>query len=298
MAEATLIQPTTWAEALEARADYPEAVAVAGGTDVLVDINFDRLHPRGLLDLSRVRELRSRDSYDGKIRLGAGLTYHDITDHMSDDLPALVEAARSVGSPPIRNRGTIGGNLGSASPAGDCHPPLFACRAEVELSDSRSRRIVPIGAFFVGPKRSVLRSDELISAVLVDKATGPQTFSKVGVRNAMVIAVCSFSLALHAEARRVGTGIGSAGPVPLTAPEAEAFLEGHLEETRAWDSRASLAGNVTERFATLVAGAARPIDDVRGSAAYRRHALGVLARRSLLWCWEEYSTSPRWGSRR
>ena len=296
MATVTFVQPTTWAEALEARAAHLDAVAVAGGTDVLVDLNFDRLHPQALLDLSRVEELRAWDSEDATIRLGAGATYHDMALLLTDDLPALAAAARSVGSPPIRNRGTIGGNLGSASPAGDCHPPLLACGAEVELTSYRSSRTVPIGDFFVGPKRSVLRDDELITAVRIDKATGPQVFSKVGVRNAMVIAVCSFSLALHPQRRRVGTGIGSAGPVPLTATDAEAFLEGHLEETRAWDLRTPLSDTVTDRFATLVAGAARPIDDVRGSAQYRRHALAVLARRSLCWCWEEYTSSPRWGS--
>ncbi len=295
MATVTFLQPTTWPEALEARADNPEAVALAGGTDVLVDLNFDRLHPRALLDLGRIQELRVWGHDDDRIRLGSGVTYHDIVGDLADDLPALVAAARTVGSPPIRNRGTIGGNLGSASPAGDCHPPLLACGAEVELSSSRSSRTVPIGEFFTGPKRSVLQDDELIAAVWVKRATGPQVFTKVGTRNAMVIAVCSFSLALHPEAGRVGTGIGSAGPVPLTATDAEAFLEGHLEETRAWASRAPLADSVMDRFATLVAAAARPIDDVRGSAAYRRHALGVLARRSLSWCWEEYKGSSRWG---
>jgi CO/xanthine dehydrogenase FAD-binding subunit len=292
----TFMAPATWPEALEARASHPDGIALAGGTDVMVDLNFDRLHPHTVLDLGRVRELHGWRREASQIRLGSGVTYHEILRDLAEDLPGLAAAARTVGSPPIRNRGTIGGNLGSASPAGDCHPPLLASGAEVELSSARSSRTVPIGEFFVAPKRSVLREDELIAAVWVTRATGPQVFSKVGVRNAMVIAVCSFSMALHAETGRVGTGIGSAGPVPLRADDAEHFLEGHLDETRAWDRRDPLAINAVERFGELVAQAARPIDDLRGSAAYRRHALEVLARRSLSWCWEEFIHSPRWGA--
>jgi CO/xanthine dehydrogenase FAD-binding subunit len=297
MALVTFMAPASWPEALEARASHPEGVAVAGGTDVMVDFNFDRLHPQAVLDLGRVQELQGWHREGAQIRLGSGVTYHDIIGDLSDDLPGLAAAARTVGSPPIRNRGTIGGNLGSASPAGDCHPPLLACGAEVELSSSRSSRSVPISEFFVGPKRSVLREDELIAAVWVTRATGPQVFSKVGVRNAMVISVCSFALALHPVAGRIGTGIGSAGPVPLRADDAEHFLEGHLDETRAWDQRSPLAGSAVDRFAELVAQAAQPIDDLRGSAAYRRRALEVLARRSLSWCWEDFMNSPRWGDR-
>ena len=282
------IQPTSWAEALEARAAHPEAVPLAGGTDVLVELNFGRLHPQSLLDLGRVRELTAWGREDGHVRIGAGVTYSQLVAQLSDDLPALAMAARTVGSPPIRNRGTIGGNLGSASPAGDCHPPLLAAGAEVELASARRSRTVPADEFFVGPKRSVLAADELVSAVWVPAATGPQVFSKVGTRNAMVIAACSFALALHPDERRVGTGIGSAGPVPLRASAAEAFLEGHLGEIGAWESRAPLAESVKARFGELVAEAARPIDDVRASAAYRRRALQVLGRRALSWCWDDY----------
>ena len=230
----TFIQPTSWPEALEARASHPQAVAIAGGTDVLVELNFGRLHPTALLDLSRIGELRAWSRENGHVRVGSGVTYSEIIAHLAGDLPGLTLAARTVGSPPIRNRGTIGGNLGSASPAGDCHPPLMAARAEVEVASLHRSRTIPISEFFVGPKRSVLGPDELIAAVWLPVATGPQVFAKVGARNAMVIAVCSFALALHPPEHRVGTGIGSAGPVPLPAGEAEQFLEGHLDETGAW----------------------------------------------------------------
>ncbi|HXZ99899.1 MAG TPA: FAD binding domain-containing protein [Candidatus Binatia bacterium] len=282
------LQPTSWPEALEARAAHPEATAVAGGTDVLVELNFDHLRPSALLDLSRVGELRACGRDDGHLRIGAGVTYSDVITNLAGDFPALVMAARTVGSPPIRNRGTIGGNLGSASPAGDCHPPLLAAGAQVELASAQRSRTVPIGEFFLGPKRNVLAEDELIAAVWIPAATGPQVFSKVGVRNAMVIAACSFALVLRPDERRVYTGIGSAGPVPLPAREAQQFLEGHLQEVSAWESRAPLAESVLSRFGELVAQAARPIDDVRASAAYRRRALAVLGRRALSWCWHEY----------
>jgi len=287
------LQPTSWPEALEARAAHPEALPVAGGTDVLVELNFDRRHPEALLDISRLGELRALGREDGQLRIGAGVTYASLVAELAGELPALAEAARTVGSPPIRNRGTVGGNLGSASPAGDCHPPLLASGAEVELASARASRTVPLAAFFTGPKQSVLAPDELIAAVWVPAADGPQAFAKVGTRNAMVIAVCSLAVALHPQSRSVGTGIGSAGPVPLCAVEAEEFLAGHLEETVAWESGAPLAPAALEHFAELVAGAARPIDDVRGTAAYRRHALSVLARRLLSWCWSEYAEAVR-----
>ena len=261
---------------------------MAGGTDVLVQLNFGRLRPEGLLDLSRLRELAAWRREDGLVRVGSGLTFREIIAALSGNLPALAMAARTVGSPPIRNRGTIGGNLGTASPAGDCHPPLLATGAQVELASKHSTRTVPISEFFVGPKRSVLAPDELIAAVWVPACSGPQVFSKVGTRNAMVIACCSFALALRPAERRAGTGIGSAGPVPLQALAAEQFLEGHLDETGAWESRPALADNVLEKFGELVAVAARPIDDVRASAAYRRRALEVLGRRALSWCWADY----------
>ncbi|KDN81838.1 carbon-monoxide dehydrogenase [Kitasatospora cheerisanensis KCTC 2395] len=148
----------------------------------------------------------------------------------------------------------------------------------------RGVRLIPIDEFFVGVKRNCLAPDELIRAVRIPVADGPQQFSKVGTRNAMVIAVCAFALALHPRERTVGTGIGSAAPTPRRAERAEEFLR----EVLVWESPAPPAEGVVRRFGELVAAAADPIDDVRGTAAYRRHALAVLARRSLTWCWSEY----------
>jgi CO/xanthine dehydrogenase FAD-binding subunit len=286
------LQPSSLREALEAKAERPEALPIAGGTDVMVELNFDHGRPEAILDLTRAAELAAWDRDDGRLRVGAGVTYTRAIDELAAALPGLALAARTVGSPQIRNRGTIGGNLGSASPAGDCHPPLLAGGADVELVSAAGNRRLPVEEFFTGPKQSALRPDELIAAVHLPAATGPQQFAKIGTRNAMVIAVCSFALALDPERRRVGTGIGSAGPTPLRATEAERFLEGVLDEEGLWASRARLGEATAARFGELAGQAARPIDDVRGSAAYRVHALGVLARRTLAWAWDEYR-NPR-----
>jgi CO/xanthine dehydrogenase FAD-binding subunit len=182
----------------------------------------------------------------------------------------------------------VGGNLGSASPAGDAHPVLLATDAVVELASTAGTRRLPAREFFTGPKRNAMRKDELIAAFLVAPASGPQQFSKVGTRNAMVIAVCSFALALDPERRQVGTGIGSAAPTPVIADEAERFLEGVLDEGGLWAKPVPVDASALARFGELVAAAAKPIDDVRGTAAYRRHALAVMARRSFGWAWDEY----------
>jgi CO/xanthine dehydrogenase FAD-binding subunit len=282
------LQPATWAEALAMKAAHPDALPIAGGTDVMVEINFDRHRPPAFLDLTRVAELSEWGPEDGMLRIGAGVTYTRLIDELGDRIPGLAMASRTVGSPQIRNRGTVGGNLGSASPAGDAHPALLASRAVVELASVGGTRRLPARDFFVGPKRNAMRKDELIGAFLIEPAQGPQQFSKVGTRNAMVIAVCSFALAIEPERRRVGTGIGSAAPTPVTAPEAESFIEGVLDEHSLWQRRTPVADSALARFGELVATAARPIDDVRGTAAYRRYALAVLARRSFVWAWNEY----------
>ena len=281
-----LVQPDTWAEALTAKAERPDLLPIAGGTDVMVDINFDRRRPAGMLDLTRIDEIAVWSVEGGVVRMGAGVTYAQVESDLAGLAPGLAMASRTVGSPQIRNRGTVAGNLGSASPAGDAHPPLLAAGAIVEVESVRGRRLVPVADFFTGVKRNALEPDELIRAVHVPVTGGPQQFAKIGTRNAMVIAVASFALALHPAARRVGTGIGSAAPTPRRAPAAEDLLAGELD----WDGRAPLDASVVRRFGELVAAAADPIDDVRGSAVYRRHALAVMAARTATWAWNEYRT--------
>ena len=259
-----VLRPTSLAEALRLKSEHPHAVPIEGGTDVMVALNFDRLRPPALLDLNQVLELKGWSRENGTLRLGAGLTYVEaMRDRLGGLLPALAEAARTVGSPQIRNRGTIGGNLGTASPAGDALPPLLVEAAEVELASVQGERTLPLHEFLVGPKRNALEPDELIVSVRVRPSAAPQTFMKVGPRNAMVIAVVSLALSVDRERGEIRAAFGSAGPVVglVTAPLDE---RGH--------------------FPQLVAEAASPIDDVRGSARYRRHALRVLAHRALERC--------------
>jgi CO/xanthine dehydrogenase FAD-binding subunit len=282
------LRPGSWPEALAAKAEQPAAAPLAGGTDLMVEINFDRRRPEALLDLNPVSELADWAIEDGQLVLGATLPYSRVITELGDRLPGLAMASRTIGSPQIRNRGSIGGNLGSASPAGDSHPVLLALNATVEVASARGSRLIPVDDFYLGPKRSALAPDELIRAVRIPSGSGPCQFAKVGTRNAMVIAVCSFAVALHPATGSVRTGIGSAAPTPLRAAAAEQFLAGELDSAGHWQSRAELPPVVAARFGELVAQAAAPIDDVRGTARYRRQALAVLARRALTWAWQEY----------
>jgi len=257
-----VLTPRSLEEALRLKAERPDAVPIQGGTDVMVDLNFDRARPVALLNLNEVAELRGWSRQNGTVWLASGLSYSEAMEPpLVEALPALAEAARTVGGPQIRNRGTIGGNLGTASPAGDALPPLLVCGAEVKVASVRGERVVPLAEFVVGPKRNVLAEDELILGVSVDATESRQTFMKVGPRNAMVIAVVS--LAVRVDGEQLLAAFGSAGPVPILV-------------------RAGLAD--MDSFPQRVAEAASPIDDVRGTALYRRHALRILTRRALDRC--------------
>ncbi|MFH9173883.1 FAD binding domain-containing protein [Streptomyces albogriseolus] len=287
------LRPASWEEALAAKAEHPTAVPIAGGTDVMVEINFDHRRPDYLMDLTRIGELSAWEVGQDTVRLGASVPYATIMERLRPELPGLALASHTVASPQIRNRGGVGGNLGTASPAGDAHPALLAAGAEVEVESVRGSRRIPIDDFYTGVKRNALAPDELIRAVRIDKADGPQQYSKVGTRNAMVIAVCAFGLALHPGTRTVRTGIGSAAPTPIRARAAEDFLNAALEEGGFWDNGKIITPSVAKRFADLCAAACNPIDDVRGTASYRRHAVGVMARRTLTWTWESYRGAHR-----
>jgi CO/xanthine dehydrogenase FAD-binding subunit len=259
-----VLTPRSLDEALALKAERPDAVPIEGGTDVMVELNFDRARPAAIMNLNEVAELKGWSRQNGTLRLAAGLTYTEARQPpLRDELPALAEASRTVGSPQIQNRGTIGGNLGTASPAGDALPPLLVEGAEVELASRRGVRRMALPEFLVGPKQNALEPDELIVAVLLRPSGARQTFMKIGPRNAMVIAVCSLALAADRERDELRASFGSAGPVPglVVAPIAE-----------------------RDSFPDQVAEAASPIDDVRGTAAYRRHALRVLTKRALDRC--------------
>jgi CO/xanthine dehydrogenase FAD-binding subunit len=250
-------------EALRMKAERPDAHPIEGGTDLMVDLNFDRARPGALLNLNEVAELKGWRRDNGTLRLGAALTYTEAMAELAAALPALAEASRTVGSPQIRNRGTVGGNLGTASPAGDALPPLLIESATVELASVHGTRTLPLKEFLVGPKENALADNELIAAVRIRPSGAAQTFMKIGPRNAMVIAVCSLALSVDREREELRASFGSAGPVAglVVAPLSE-----------------------VETFPERVAAAASPIDDVRGTAAYRRHALRVLAGRALERC--------------
>jgi CO/xanthine dehydrogenase FAD-binding subunit len=259
-----VLTPRSLDEAFRLEAEHPEVVPIQGGTDVMVDLNFDRARPPALLNLNEVPELRGWSRENGTLRLGSALTYTEaMQDPLADDLRALAEASRTVGGPQIRNRGTIGGNLGTASPAGDALPPLLVYGADLELASTRGTRSLPLSDFLVGPKRNALEPDELIVAVRVPAVGQRQTFMKVGPRNAMVIAVVSLAVCVDEDRGEVRASFGSAGPVP-------GLVSVPLDERETLPER--------------VAQAASPIDDVRGTARYRRHALGVLTARALERC--------------
>ena len=263
--------------ALALLAAAPKADLLNGGTDLMVEINFGRKRPEAVIAIDRIEELREL-SMNGTVRLGAGVTFTTMLERDCGSA-ALREAARTVGSPQIRNAATIGGNVATSSPAGDSLPVLAALEATVHLRSTRGARAVPFSEFMTGPKKNVRAADELITAVEWPDAGPSQIFMKVGTRNAMVIAVAGLALVADRGRKRVGIGLGSCGPTILRAPEAEAFAAGLFDEA-GWRPFVPSESACTE-FGAKVAAAARPIDDVRGTAAYRRHVLAVMGARAL-----------------
>ena len=259
-----------------------DVTLLAGGTDLMVDLNFGRKRPERVVAIDRLPELAHLEA-NGRVRMGAGVTY---TRMLAEEVgsAALREAARTVGSPQIRNAGTLGGNIATSSPAGDTLPVLAALDATVVLRSKAGERRVKFTEFMTGPKKNVRHADELVIGAEWDDAGPAQTFMKVGTRNAMVIAVAGLALVVDRARRRVGIGLGSCGPTILRAPEAERFAAALLE-AHAWEPRGTPSDAELNEFGRLVAGAARPIDDQRGTAAYRRHVLAVMGARALARVW-------------
>lgn len=275
----SVIVPTSLAAALQALADAPEATVLAGGTDLMVELNGGRRQVSAVISVRRLPELCrwSHDPVAGVLHIGAGITYHEIArEPIAQWVPALAQAARTVGSPQIRHAATIGGNLGTCSPAGDGLPVLAALDATIHLASLDGDRSVSFVDYMVGPKRTLRQAGELITGVTMPVVRGWQGYSKVGVRNAMVIAVASAALVADTADQTVRIALGSVGPTILRCPLAEAFAAEHIDFSIGAVSVADV-----EQFALLVREAARPIDDHRSSAAYRRHAVGVLAGRLL-----------------
>jgi CO/xanthine dehydrogenase FAD-binding subunit len=272
-------RPRTLPDALDALADVPGAQLLAGGTDLMVEVNHGHRRPDALVALRRVDELRGIEVTDTHLDLGACTTWRAIEDELAEHAPGLAMASRTVGSPQIRNTGTIGGNIGTASPAGDGLPWLVAMDAEVVLASPDGARTVPLAELLVGPKRTAIAPGEIVHRVRVPRAAGPQHVAKIGPRSAMAISVASLALVLDTDARRVRVAMGSVGPVPVRPASAETALAEALD----WDAMSCDAAAV-DAFAAACADAVTPIDDHRSTAVYRRHAVGVLAGRTLTRC--------------
>jgi CO/xanthine dehydrogenase FAD-binding subunit len=268
--------PDTVESAVGHLGEHPESSVLAGGTDLMVEVNEGHRRPDGyVVVVNRIPELRSWRRDESSVTIGAAVTYREIeTGPLARFVPALAEASRTVGSPQIRNAGTLGGNLGTCSPAGDGLPVLAALDATVELASTAGRRTLTVAEFMVGPKRTALRPGELIVSTTVPVTDGWQGYAKVGVRNAMVIAVASTCVVLDRTERRAAIALGSVGPTILRCPEAEALLGSSIDWSTLRVDEAAL-----QLIAGAVSAASRPITDHRSSAEYRRHAVGVLARR-------------------
>ena len=272
-----VLLPDTVDEAVRHLTAAPESTVVAGGTDLMVEVNDGHRRPSSVVAVNRIPELRSwrHDPAAATVTIGSAVTYSEmLVGPLAAMVPSLAQAARTVGSPQIRNAGTLGGNLATCSPAGDGLPVLSAVGAEVELASAAGRRRMPVGEFMVGVKRTALAPGELIVSLTVPVVDGWQGYAKVGVRNAMVIAVASACVVLDRSRRTVAVALGSVGPTILRCPEAESHLAAALD----W-STLDVAPAELGRFAELVSEASRPITDHRSTADYRRHTVGVLARR-------------------
>lgn len=256
--------PTSLGEALAAVA--AGATPLAGGTDLMVEVNFGNARPENVVGLRRVSELKT---WDGN-RIGSGVTWRRI-EH--EGPRGLAQAARTVGSPQIRNAGTIGGNLATASPAGDGHPFLAAVDASIELVSPGSIRLVPWEEFFTGVKQTSMAPGELISAVILPELPDRHEFGKVGVRNAMVIStVCA--VVTRAADDSTTVALGSVAPTPMRARRSEQMISSISNPTN----------RDLDEFQRLVSEEVSPITDHRSTEEYRRHAAGILARRLLERC--------------
>jgi CO/xanthine dehydrogenase FAD-binding subunit len=259
-----VVRPASLAAALESLAEHPTASILSGGTDLMVQVNQAHLRPEAVVSVRRIEELRRWEPGF----LGAGVTYARLE---REGRGALAELARAVGSPQIRAWGTIGGNLGTASPAGDSLPWLAALEAGIVLGSLDGIRRLRWDEFLLGPKRIALRPGELIlgAEVPVDPPER-QAFAKVGVRQAMVISIASCCV-MRFDDGTTRVALGSVGPTVLRAHSAEQMISSIGRPS---------PGDLAE-FSRLVEEEVQPITDHRATASYRRHAAGVIARRSL-----------------
>ena len=259
MPAVSYLRPKDLAHALRLYAETPECRPLAGGTDVMVMLQARTIRPRALLDLWSLKELKGIRMVDGTLEIGAAESYTHIMQStlVRQHLPALVEAAQTIGAAQIQNRGTLGGNLANASPAGDTLPVMLAADAVV-VTD---RRVIPVSDFFTGYRKTSLQLDEVIVAVRFPLDGRHVLFRKVGTRQAQAISKVVMAVCL----KPARIGLGSVAEVPIRAQRAEAAL-----------ARGDLAGTVAAIDADI-----RPIDDVRSTAEYRRQVTRNVLRRLL-----------------
>jgi CO/xanthine dehydrogenase FAD-binding subunit len=269
-------RPTSLSGVFDALDELPGAHLLAGGTDLMVEVNFGHRRPPAVVALRRVEELRGYEVRDDEVVLRSGVTWTEVEHDLAEVLPGLAAAARTVGSPQMRNAGTVGGNIGTASPAGDGLPVLGALDATVVLARRDGERRLPLAEVITGVKKTAIEPGEVIREVRVPRLDGPQQFLKVGTRNAMVISIVVCGLAVDRAGRSVRLGLGSVAPRPVRATAAEAFIADAID----WD-RLTAPADAVERFGELAREAADPISDQRGTAEFRRHAVGVVAARAL-----------------
>ena len=275
----TVIVAKELTTALAALREHEDARVIQGGTDLMVEINFNHVKPTTMISLRDIASLRTiRQDLPGLLSIGSGVPYSVIEgEPVLSAIPALAQAARTVGSPQIRAAGSLGGNLGTCSPAGDTLPVMFALDAMIHLNTVDSTRVVSIHDFMTGVKRSVRQHDEIITSIDFPIINGWQGYSKVGVRNAMVISVASACLVADHENSDVRIALGSVGPTIIRCREAEAWLK----SSQNLSAGQSISLDVANEFGRRAAGESSPIDDHRSTAQYRRHAISVLASRLL-----------------
>ncbi|MFZ9565371.1 MAG: FAD binding domain-containing protein [Ilumatobacteraceae bacterium] len=273
-----VLRPTSVDQLLDILANDPSASLLAGGTDLMVEVNLHGRRPATVVSVRALEELAEWSHRSGRVTIGAGLPYADMEKGpLAQLVPALAQAARTVGSPQIRAAGTIGGNLGTCSPAGDTLPVLAALNATIHVLHRDGVRDVPFSDFMVGVKRNCLRPGEFVHSVTVPVVEGWQGYAKVGTRNAMVISTASACLVHDAVEGLVSIALGAVGPTIIRATEAESWLARNVSLR----GSLSISSDIATEFGRRVAAEARPISDHRSTAEYRRHAISVLARRLL-----------------
>ncbi len=269
-----LFRPATLDDALQILAETPGAAPLGGGTCLLVDLRLRKRSADTLVDLSRIEALRGIRMEGDMLVLGATATIADLLDspQVMEGAPILHAACKTFAAPLVRNRATLGGNIAHASPAADAAPPLLALDAAIELQSPAGTRHLPLSDFFLAPCQTARADGELVTAIRIPMGSQVPSwgYEKIGLRKADAISVVSAAAVRRQEDGRVRIALGAVAPVPIRARAAEERLKGVAWSTADIAEAARLAGKE-----------ARPIDDVRGTAAYRKRQAEILVRRCL-----------------